>query len=422
MLHCVPYIAYLCCREEDQSDTDSTDSDCTWGTFGKFEYGNKGLPHALVHAPELVERGGHHLAFCTCTGEKGHKKYIKMAAKSARTYASHNLTERSMLYWVLWQILWSHVFKCIPQLKKNGRTDASLSEDSNGNEEAVMTQRLVLIYELRYTDGWAAIECPQNVTPRQWGATFLSKQVPITHDELLTLLRVKLDMEQTLGNTARLLKELRWECFGSCKIYQGEDGKMCRKFVGTSPPPSATRRDFVRLSGSEVDTAYAAQVSYYGTYMLLNTIYMWCRDVGLYMFVFITYMLQIIMFVRVSGFSSESGGIHLPSDLTNHPGQHDSVVLALVRWLSPHPNALIRDSKLRPICPPPFDTNHALWVFSKRPSPRRCFADTHLLSRQLHLFDGVDDITRRQNALKQEFAFYDLVQPESIECYELYNR
>ena len=29
---------------------------------------------------------------------------------------------------------------------------------------------------------------------------------------------------------------------------------------------------------------------------------------------------------------------------------------------------------------------------------------------------------RRQNALQQEFAFYDLVQPESIECYELYNR
>ena len=358
-----------------------------------FEYGNKGLPHALVHAPELVERGGHHLAFCTCVGEKGHNKYIKTAAKCSRTYASHNVTERNMLQWDQWQILWSQVFQCLPKLGEEAPADdqpsSSLSEDN------VATQRLVLIHELRYADGWAAIDCSRhNATPRLWGATFLSKQVPITHDELLTLLRVRLVMDQTLMSTVRLLKELRWECFGSCKIYQGEDGKMCRKFVGTSPPPSATRRDFVRLSGSEVDTAYAAQVSYYGTYMLLNTIYMWCRDVGLYMFVFITYMLQIIMFVRVSGFSSESGGIHLPSDLTNHPGQHDSVVLALVRWLSPHPNALIRDSKLRPICPPPFDTNHALWVFSKRPSPRRCFADTHLLSRQLHLFDGVDDITR----------------------------
>ena len=124
------------------------------------------------------------------------------------------------------------------------------------------------------------------------------------------------------------------------------------------------------------------------------------------------------MFIRVSGFSSELGGIHLPLDLRNHPQDvDDTVVLALVRWMSPHPAALLRDSKLRPICPPPFDINHTLWVFSKCRFRRRCFADTHLFSRQLHLFDGVDDITRHENASQQEFAMYDLVQPESIECY-----
>ena len=226
-----------------------------------FEYGNKGLPHALVHAPELVERGGHHLAFCTCVGEKGHKKYIKTAAKCSRTYASHNVTERNMLQWDQWQILWSQVFQCLPKLGEEAPADdqpsSSLSEDN------VATQRLVLIHELRYADGWAAIDCSRhNATPRLWGATFLSKQVPITHDELLTLLRVRLVMDQTLMSTVRLLKELRWECFGSCKSYQGADKKTFRKFVGTAPPPFKTRRDFVRLSGSEDGTAYAAQVSY----------------------------------------------------------------------------------------------------------------------------------------------------------------
>ena len=42
-----------------------------------FEYGKKGLIHALVHVRELLETGGHHGAFCTCVAEAGHKEGIK---------------------------------------------------------------------------------------------------------------------------------------------------------------------------------------------------------------------------------------------------------------------------------------------------------------------------------------------------------
>ena len=124
------------------------------------------------------------------------------------------------------------------------------------------------------------------------------------------------------------------------------------------------------------------------------------------------------MFIRVSGFSEQEGGISIPDDLKNQGRNSDNtLVLALVRWMSVHPNALIRDSELRPICPSPLDINHALWVFSKLGRRRESFSDTHQLTRQLNLFDGVDDITRRQNADHHAFAMYDLVQPESIECY-----
>ena len=73
----------ICCfnRAADESDTQSTDDERSWGGLGKFEYSAKGLPHALVHARELVERGGHHGAYCTSASESGHKKYIKLSAK-----------------------------------------------------------------------------------------------------------------------------------------------------------------------------------------------------------------------------------------------------------------------------------------------------------------------------------------------------
>ena len=51
--------------------------------------------------PELVMRGGHHGAFCTFLPEVSHKYNIKLAAKLARTYGSHNTSQNEMLKLVL---------------------------------------------------------------------------------------------------------------------------------------------------------------------------------------------------------------------------------------------------------------------------------------------------------------------------------
>jgi len=118
------------------------------------------------------------------------------------------------------------------------------------------------------------------------------------------------------------------------------------------------------------------------------------------------------MFVKVSGF--ESTGIVLPRSLMF---QGHSVVFALVRWLSPHPDAgLTRDTTLRPVCPAPFDINHALWTFSKLRHRRTCFSD-RLFPRQLGLFPGSTPTERRASARLYERAMYDLIQPASFNQY-----
>ena len=129
------------------------------------------------------------------------------------------------------------------------------------------------------------------------------------------------------------------------------------------------------------------------------------------------------MFLRVSGLAH--AGISVPRSLryvTETPPvrsntcDENSVVLALCRWLAPHPTALVRDEDLLPVCPPPFDINHALWTFAKTVRQRGYFTDHHF-ARQLHLFPGSERGMKRRNADSHKHAMYDLIPLESIDRY-----
>lgn len=119
------------------------------------------------------------------------------------------------------------------------------------------------------------------------------------------------------------------------------------------------------------------------------------------------------MIVRISGFG-EGVDISLPAYLRNPQHNTRKVVLALVRWLSPHPHATSRDFKHRPVCPAPFDINHALWTFARLDRERLVFRQGHHVS-QLDLFPGSDRGTRLTAARTHSRAMYDFVQLESIE-------
>ena len=121
------------------------------------------------------------------------------------------------------------------------------------------------------------------------------------------------------------------------------------------------------------------------------------------------------MFVRISGFGEHSG-VQLPVALRNPITNCTSVVLVLIRWLSPHPNAILRDAAHRPVCPSPFDINHVLWKFSLLPRQRVALYRRHV-EAQLSMFQGSTDMEKREHVHSLSRARYDLVQVESIETF-----
>ena len=285
-------------RDADESDTQSTDSDIGWGGLGMFEYSQKGLPHALVHGKELVETYGHHGACCTCVGEAGHKSNIKSASKYARVYADRNETQDGMLEYVQRQQLWVAINDLPSQFSSSeistNTTEVSNvrlvepedsnvrlvepedsnvrlvePEDSNvrlvepnSNEDSNSEDKDTNTYKLRepltdLTKDWSSMRPVGDKPPPVWGAKFLSKRLLITQTELVTLLRTKLDMDDTWANITLLATQLHWECYGSLLIVD-QDGKN-RKLVGTSDV-SRERRDFVRVQGNEDNTALGVQV------------------------------------------------------------------------------------------------------------------------------------------------------------------
>ena len=342
------------------------------GGLGVFEYGPKGFPHALMHAPELVTVYGHHGACCTCVGEAGHKLDVKSASKYGRTYGDKNESQDDMLKYVQRQELWSAV--------------ADLANTDTQDDDHELPARTVPIgtlhklrFPLPYDATWRNMNLRRGKPPPMWAATFLSSQVLVTRNEVLTLFRSALDMDPTWDSIARLTK-LNWDFYGAAELRRDS---YRRNVVGVSTH-SRGRRDFVRLKGSENGAALSDQV---------------------------------IMFVRVTGFLGESIAVpdHMltPEDNTCTTNM---VVLALVRWLSPHVTALERDTCLRPLCPPPFDINHTLWTFARAPRQRPYFSD-NLFARQLHLFPGSNVLDQRQSASTMSHAMFDFVTLESIDTY-----
>lgn len=135
---------------------------------------------------------------------------------------------------------------------------------------------------------------------------------------------------------------------------------------------------------------------------------------------FICFSQQVQMFIQISSFGHGTG-IFLPPDLWDPKKKSNtsSVVFALVRWMSPHPNAMIRDAEKRPVCTPPFDLNHALWVFAKLAGPRDSFSDANV-RRQLEMFPGSNPPLKLHSASTFKRARYDLIELDSIDKFMNY--
>ena len=185
-----------------------------------------------------------------------------------------------------------------------------------------------------------------------------------------------LEISTDAVNRARVFRELEWRGFGS--MIQQDSGTWKRKFVGICPE-SPRRRDFVRLKCKDPHTCWAV---------------------------------EILMFLSISGFKNDDSGLVLPESCRiSKKGPHDSVLVALVRWLSPHPDALLRDDKRRPICPSPLDLNHVLWKYTE---DRRDLVTQTTMNRHLATFPGSTVQDRLESSRLESKAKYDLVLPQSF--------
>ena len=168
------------------------------------------------------------------------------------------------------------------------------------------------------------------------------------------------------------VSRLSWDFFGS--VTECRPG-LRRKFVGTDPR-QPTRRDFVRIKGADNNTCLTA---------------------------------ELIMFVIVSGFVKDrTRGFVLKPEFRNTPSNSHDVQFALVRWLSPHADALVRDVKLRPIAPAPMDINHALWTYARRPERR------DLMGPHNVFYEGVTETEREHSLERESHAYFDLIRPDAF--------
>ena len=345
--------------ESETSDTASTDEDHTWGGLGKFEYSTKSLPHALLHYPEMIVRGGHHGAYCTSAVEQSHIRFNKRAATFTKTESSLNQSEDNMLDWNLRQQTYAAVRRLHDLTTNICEPKRHVSADDEG-PTLTLSERLS-------TDSWEN----DGGVPPSWKNNFVGRTVRLTRNELLHLLGNKLritgsDRRQLQFDDSVLLqmRKLTWEFFGVLTTPP-------RKLVATAPRTS--RRDFVRLE-DDVETR--------GT----------CLSA------------QLIMFVHLSGFDSDDGVPPVDGE--------DSVTYALVRWLTAHPNALLRDDMLRPMCPAPLDINHALWKFAEEDRP---LVTPAILNKHITSYPGKTMAEKIRHMRSEKRAWFGLVEVECIQ-------
>jgi len=207
-----------------------------------FEYSQKGLSHAINHAPELVQCGGHHGAYNTATNEVSHKTIIKKASLFSETRATLNDTHQGMLKYVLYRILWQEV------IDLNKRMHPQPAQGIIRHERSEPRYRLQK--RLRYTDTWSTLICHRGRPPRLWRSTFLSKHVLVTREEIIAKVLDKIGLEKSLTNLVMVATELHWQCYGVVSLQHGDGTR--RRVVGLG---TNGRRDFVRLKGFSRDIA-----------------------------------------------------------------------------------------------------------------------------------------------------------------------
>ena len=121
---------------------------------------------------------------------------------------------------------------------------------------------------------------------------------------------------------------------------------------------------------------------------------------------------QVLMFITISGFqdNTDEEGFEFPGHM-DKPND-GRLIFSLIRWMSPHPDAIVRDDHYRPVPPPPLSINHALWKFTSLPEQRESFIG-RFFNAQRNLFASKP----QSEILQLSRAMYDLITPDTFSTY-----
>ena len=285
------------------TDTENTPPHCQVGGLEKFSHGVYHLVHQ--HWVLQAEHAGGFNVHNVEAAEAFHKLCMTLPAHRVRHYANRKATYLGMQKYLLHHQLFCSLKKTIapvfPQCQRGLRPGiAKLLDVEMGTDISVSAQQQVLHREVR-----------------------------LARVELLDLLCLKLKLPCSRSSYTRLCT-LNWKfaqkltCSNGA-VYWATDSQYLAGSL-------RHRRDNLLLHGS---------MPHEGDMGIRDALC--CRA---------------ICFIELDGFRSLRHA-RMPKDLLKE-AVGDTLTLILVRWFEPHPVATKRDSQHLPICPSPFDMNHAL--------------------------------------------------------------
>ena len=363
------------------TDTDNTPERLCVGGLAKYSHGVYNLVHQ--HWTLQLESAGGFNVNDTEAAESYHRQCMTLPAERVRHRGTPLETYVTMQKYLLHRLLFRTLRDRLPEDRKRERT---------------VICALGKLLRQRIGNHWVPVAMGNRLRTVEVQTRVLHPQVRIARGELLDLVCDKVALPRTATSYTKL-ENLRWN-FGQ-KLTMPDGNVYWATDSEYSFSTHGRRRDNFLLAGtSKVDVRLPSgeQVE---------------RDTAL--------CCQAICFIILDNIQA----IHhdnFPHDLDI---VNDRLTLALVRWFQAHPSATERNSSCLPLCPPPFNINHALWKYAVSDSHRNIFLErpvqeneslqpSQAFHTQTFMF-GRNTCQARRTLRNEAYAYYALIEPSSID-------